>query len=447
MTDAGTTEAVYRYAFDSVIDRDGIRLATTRTDASFFSGFVEHPKVLADALLVLARISRTRYYVPPGMLAAVLRAADPVVTVAPDSLRFEAFSACCGVYARLDVTSDGMEVGSRTSGVTNVDVNPPLRAALAALRDHEPLHLVVTSDAMEVSTMDATVREEKVTLPDRWVRGFAETQVALNFMSERLRLDAASARRMIRSLPSSSPTRSLVWVVPTSGTQVRLATRAASDGAGVPVAGPERLRAIDPLLRHATSLRGYGAHSMASAWVVDVPGGRFTLCLSPDKSRGFSGEGGLLEKLLVDGPERSLDAQLLDSSLSAGIYLPPTGDGLGLETARFDAAVAVLATGGRLGYDLESAAYFHRPLPLDAIDFSRIEEAHPRLVAARGLVSDGAVTGSGDRFVVRSGDEVYQVRRRPDATFACTCAWYARHASSRGPCKHILAARLQGGVR
>ena len=133
MAETGATEAVYRYAFESALTDGGLNLAATGTDDSFFSGFIEHPKVLADALLVLARISRTRYYVPPGMLAAVLRAADPVVTVALESLRFEAFSACCGVYARLDIDADALDVGAQTRGVTNVDVNPPLRAALASL--------------------------------------------------------------------------------------------------------------------------------------------------------------------------------------------------------------------------------------------------------------------------------------------------------------------------
>ena len=65
----------------------------------FFSGFMEHPDVIAASLLVVARVARTRYYTPPGMVAAILRAADPVVTSTSEGLRFESFSACCGVYA------------------------------------------------------------------------------------------------------------------------------------------------------------------------------------------------------------------------------------------------------------------------------------------------------------------------------------------------------------
>ena len=36
----------------------------------FFSGFVAQPAVVAQALLMLARVARTRFYVPPNTLAA-----------------------------------------------------------------------------------------------------------------------------------------------------------------------------------------------------------------------------------------------------------------------------------------------------------------------------------------------------------------------------------------
>lgn len=43
----------------------------------FFSGFLERADVYATALLVVARVARTRFYVPPSSLAGALRAADP----------------------------------------------------------------------------------------------------------------------------------------------------------------------------------------------------------------------------------------------------------------------------------------------------------------------------------------------------------------------------------
>ena len=115
------------------------RRAVGRGGASLLlSGFVAQPAVVAQALLMLARVARTRFYVPPNTLAAVLRAADPVVTSTPEGLRFESFSVCCGVYARLDVDAAALDATHVAPGVTNVDVNPPLRQALAGLRASEP---------------------------------------------------------------------------------------------------------------------------------------------------------------------------------------------------------------------------------------------------------------------------------------------------------------------
>lgn len=449
MVDSDGAVAVYRYPFDSTLDRGGLSLAASGVGGaggSFFSGFAEHPKVLAESLLVLARISRTRFYVPPGMLAAVLRAADPVVTVSPGAMRFEAFSACCGVYARLDLDAAALDVETRRSGVTNVDVNPPLRAALASLRQGEPLHLTVSSDALAVTTLDAVVREEKVPLPRRWIKGFAETQVALSAMDERLRVDASTARRLIRSLPKSSTTRSAVWVVRAGAGGLRVASAPSATGQGVPLAGPERLRTLEPLLQHGTRLRAYASGRSpaptSSAWVLDVPGGRFTLALSPDKSRGFSGEGGLLDALLLGGADRATDAQAIDSALDVGEFVSADSVPLPLTRERAGAALAVLASAGRLGYDLEAAAFFHRPFPLADDAFEDVDILHPRLTAAHALVADGAVSERDGMYTVTSGTQTYTVRDRGNDGFSCTCPWYAKHTDTRGPCKHILAARL-----
>jgi hypothetical protein len=75
---------------------------------------VEHTySYLAPSAVMLepgrAEVARTRYYEPPQMVAARIRAADPVVTSNVDRLRFESFSACAGVYARLDLDPDSLD--------------------------------------------------------------------------------------------------------------------------------------------------------------------------------------------------------------------------------------------------------------------------------------------------------------------------------------------------
>ena len=151
-------ELAYRYGVPSRLDEHaGLALATSGGSTPegeaaypyFFSGFMERPDVVAAGLLAVARVARTRFYVPPGMVVAPgggltrIGMLDPVVTNTAEGLRFESFSVCCGVYARLDVEASALDAAHCAVGVTNVDVNQPLRAALASLRAGEPLHLSV----------------------------------------------------------------------------------------------------------------------------------------------------------------------------------------------------------------------------------------------------------------------------------------------------------------
>lgn len=412
----------------------------------FFSGFVDHPAAVAQALLVLARVARTRFYVPPNALAAVLRAADPVVTASNEGLRFESFSVCCGVYARLDVDAAALDVYHLAAGVTNVDVNPPLRQALAGLRGAQPLHLNVGREELRVTTTAGTVVEEKVTLPTRWLKGFAETQMLAAGMSLLHDLDAAAARQFAQSLPRASATKTVMWAS-RAARGLRLATQ---PGAGAAcVAGPERLRAIEPLLRFATRLRVYGpavdAASLptASAWVLELPGGRVTIGLSPEKARGFSGEGAVLHAL--SGAQVSDDADKISTLLNFEPRIDPPALAIdaGISPARVNAALGLLASSGQVGYDLAAGAYFHRPLPVRA---DALQALHPRLADAKALLAENAVTWPAPNVArVRSGDVDYDVRLAENpADDQCTCPWWAKYHGTRGPCKHVLAARMAG---
>ncbi|MDH6128410.1 hypothetical protein P3T39_005393 [Kitasatospora sp. GP82] len=165
----------------------------------FFSGFLTAPAPAAAALLAVADVAAARYYQP--RLRASL---DPVVTANGDRLRFESFSGCCGVYARLDVLSDGLDGDDIGHGTTNVDVNSPLRDALGRIGGADPLHLAVGPQALEVTTLDGPLVEKKVPLPDRWLRGFAETQVLTAGFDLRAQVPAAEAVRPSRAAPTSS---------------------------------------------------------------------------------------------------------------------------------------------------------------------------------------------------------------------------------------------------
>src|SRR4029453_2012794 len=129
-----------------------------------------------------------------------------------DRLRFESFSGCCGVYARLDVLPAGIDGEIVAHGTTNVDVNLPLQRALARVGRADPMHLAVGPDDLTVTTFDGKLVERKVPLPSRWLRGFAEAQGLTARSDPRAELAVADARALLNRLPASD--RSVLWAVP-----------------------------------------------------------------------------------------------------------------------------------------------------------------------------------------------------------------------------------------
>jgi hypothetical protein len=164
--------------------------------------------------------------------------------------------------------------------------------------------------------------------------------------------------------------------------------------------------------------------------------------LSSQAWRGFSGEGRQLEALAA--PSSGIVRRV-----RAALTWQPTVDVDAIATElRVTAddvrrALAVLATAGVVGYDLADAAYFHRELPFD---LGALERRHPRLTAARQIAADGRVRpeeAGEDRLVAWVGGTGVEHRVALDeAGWSCTCPWYARHRTERGPCKHILAVQI-----
>ncbi len=359
-------ELAYRYLKPSTVSLDGMALATSSIEepALYFDGFLERPDQAAVALLCVARVARTRFYEPPGMVAAKIRAADPVVTVEPTGLRFESFSVCCGVHSRFDALEETLDMTSRRMGTVNVDFNPPMREALARITAAAPLHMKVGFDSVEVETFDGKVTEEQVSLPERWFRGFAEVQVAGARMEPIAELRAVEAMRFIRGLPRGNAGRSTFWLQG-SGRSLRLASRPSHGSA--PVAAPERLRVLEPVARFLTGLTVYGTpgEEAPTSWVASLRGARLSVTLSPHLSRGFSGEGGLLHDLVDEslGIEAELlDAALVDRWRFTSNELLDTG--MTLERAR--RALSWLGAHGRVGYDPIDGAYFRRDCALSS---------------------------------------------------------------------------------
>lgn len=419
-------------------DRTELGLATGRgltpgglvEHPSFFQGFAAHPAVFAAGILAVADLAGSTYNVGGPFR-------DPVVTAGGDRLRLESFSGENGVHARLDLLPDGIEAGDVGLGTTNVDINAPLRVALASVRRDELLHLDVGGQALRVATLGGTHVERKVDLPERWVRSLAEVGTVAKELEPVIRLDRHSATAFLANLPGGVPGPTQLFGAVGGRLRQMPASRAR-----VMVAGTGRLATLTRLVRHLTALDVLTHPDGFSGWVVHLPGARLTLLLTPEPYRGFSGEGRLLGALADD--RRDDHAQRLLEHLGWDPVVDPAAlaQATGLTGGEVESGLAALAASGRLGYDLGEQQWFHRELPLD---LASVQRRHPRLTKARALVEAGAVepdpTAAGRRWIVTSGDRDHVVTAEPDGQ-RCTCEWWTRYVGGRGTCAHVLAVDL-----
>ncbi|MEM9973160.1 MAG: SWIM zinc finger family protein [Pseudomonadota bacterium] len=405
-------------------------------DTAYLVARALRPEVTAAALRAVSEIVGSRFYVPPAMLARILREADPVATVSAEAVRFEGFSACCSAYARLDIENTALEAATRQAGTTNVDFGPKLRGALAQIRPSDRLDISIGAHGIAFSDGQQEIVEHKVPLPERWITGFGDVQVAMAGMERAFSLNRIAAQRFLRGLPRGKNDH-VRYVSSVRGQGLSSSRQSAS---AVPLRGAHRLRVLEPLAPKCESLAVYVNPALGStAWVLEFAGQRFSLVLNAEPWRGFSGDGGLLGDL-ADGAGPS--ASTLHAALKWHGQLEAKSIarrcGCTVDLARN--ALARLAGEGLLGFDLADGSYFHRALPYQLADGGRTPR---RLEAAEALATGGHVTVAPDGKSARvtSGEVVHHVSVS-GSIYRCTCPWFARNGASRGPCKHVLATQI-----
>lgn len=406
----------------------------------FFSGDIVDPPVLSRSLLVLADIVSTRYfnYVPVGLR-------DPVLSAQGDRLRAEVFSACNGVYARLDLFQEAL-YGDIAFGTTNVDIGIDLRKSLTSIKRGDKLKLHIGEGGMKTFHMQEEITrfvvQRPVEMPDRWVRALGNCAGIHKEMKKVFGVEGMSAKNFIATLPPASGKERSGWLT-YSKTGIKLLQREGRDS--VYISGLHRLSALKRLMVDVKSIDFYRQVDRETGGmmiVVGLPGANVILGLTAKTYEGYSGEGSLLESL------SSVEVIDRADEVSSILQFEPHVDErylscvLRFSPADLDAALGLLATYGKLGYDVEEEAYFHRELPAEP---DRVLKDNPRLVGARRLLETTRHIG-GDKWSVGSKDMEYRVVYDTSKSLSaarCTCAWYLKYKNARGPCKHILAVKMR----
>lgn len=442
-------QITYSYAFPSALQAtaqgDELFLAQysevqKKWSPCFFWGQLTDPYTTARCLITLSNVVKSSFSLSPFQLALLK---DPIVTAGNEKIRFEGFSHCAGVYARVDVLPGGHDGEFIDSGTTNVDFNQPMISALSRIRKAEKVLLSVGKKDVALHSGAGKVVERKVPLPVKWIKGLTTVQLFLAQTEALHTFNRIQAMQLFQTVPAGKP-KTDHYLIMRGG---RPQFSPVKSVAALCVGGVHRLKLLEPLLAHADTLKVFAHPAMQSTtWQLYFGSLRFSLSLSRDSWRGFSGEGAALEDLLEDIPQTWVD-RVDKYGYANGAFNPALfAVEEGLDLQKLQNITSRLSAMGLLGYDVDENSFFYRQLPYK---LNRILSLNPRLKDAEKLLEENKVeiiVQTDNRIEARvEGSDVKHTVVIEDDRSRCTCTWYARNQGERGVCKHILAVKKKTG--
>lgn len=105
---------------------------------------------------------------------------DPVITVHPDEVSFEAFSIDESTYGCLSIPMEEFELLQKPSlGTTNIDFSAKLATEMERFRTYNDVILSVNPEGFAVdSNIMPEHIEKKIDLPETWIKGFCQVSSA-----------------------------------------------------------------------------------------------------------------------------------------------------------------------------------------------------------------------------------------------------------------------------
>jgi hypothetical protein len=413
---------------------------------------------------------------------------DPVITVHPDRIFFEAFSQDQSVYAIVIANPEMFATdGEVITGTTNVDFSAWLWGALNELRSSRETWLRVGVQGFEVKTKGAGGRfEQKVELPDNWVRGFLQVSSAMAMPGTRITVRPAhllAAIRFLRYTKAKVSPRALRYEFkPGEDVQIVLEPwehsirlRGAEHNYTEPriirTWGRRRLNLIEPLLPFATSVDIYlKGRGLPSFYAVKLPDLTFVLGLSGWSDQSWT-DTGSFELLSDTAPvnddviaqvHQQLSGRFHASAKDLGTMLNQNPDTMWRACER-------LCRQGRAVFDVESRDFRHRELFEQPVDEAKFFPPDERLEKAKALLAKNTVpfarcepqeTRKTKKLKTPDGPVTREIVYRDWRVTGnvatekteivvgdsgriifgtCSCPFFQDNLLGKGPCEHMLA--------
>ena len=399
---------------------------------------------------------------------------DPIITVADDVVFFECFSTDESSYGCLTVDRESGFSGTQHAapGTTNVDYSWDLYHNFQSLRTYRETRFNINPEGFTVRTADRPdYHEEKIALPDGWLRGFMQLQAAMALPMKKvtLSIDAVysllawlkrhrekSGPRAIRFELQDGHSPRLVlepWNVPieNAGPAYR-----GSSTEPIRIWGRRRLLSLARLLPMASHVDVYLCGTgLPSFWVVQMGSMRLTLGLSGWTTNDWT-RGSAVQMLL---PQAAADLSKVAAAaerLSQLRTLSPERLSAELNTSSAESAAIMnqLALRGQAIYDLHARLFrWRQALPM-ALSDRELGPSHPEIEAAARMSIGGGVKVETQVPAPRGGwivtgkveNQSCEVLIDSDGMARkgkCRCSWHFKSGVRNGPCRHLQALRNQ----
>lgn len=401
----------------------------------------------------------------------LLMPCDPIVTVSGEIVMFECFSADESSYGCLSVEiGGGFKAPHQQNGTTNVDYSWNLYDHFQTLRSYRNTRFLIDPKGFEVKTQGAEgIREEKIDLPESWLRGFLQLQSAMQLASRKVTLTREAlynvtaflkrhkARRSPRSLrfdlTPGEPVKLVLepWNLPILSSIPYAGNRSES----IKMWGRQRLLVLARLLPLIDSV---DVHLLGSGlptfWVANMGEMRLTVGLSGWTVNDWTRASNLDLLAPPVNPDPIALKKVQDSiqSMVAG-GVPELQAKTGLDAPQITSCLNRLARFGRVIYDFPKSVYRWRAaMPADA-PLQNVVKPSPEAAAAQELVAQKKVkiarsadTKSGLTSIEgQAGERPVELLLDPDGSIrraSCTCSLFFRMKLKQGPCRHIAALRF-----
>jgi hypothetical protein len=396
---------------------------------------------------------------------------DPVITVAPDVLFFECFSADESSYGCLTVRRDAFQAEKDVAiGTTNVDYSWRLYDHFQELRTYRHTSFSIDPSGFDIKTAeDPSYHEEKIDLPPSWLRGYLQLQSGMSLPMRHVPMSREGLYNLLSYLKRHRARRSprAVRFVLRVGKPVEMVLEPFEQKIVVHdkiyeghrdevirIWGRDRLQVLARLLPLVDGadvyLLGTG---LPSFWVLLMGEMRLLLGLSGWTKNDWTGSSAL-DQL---APPAEPSQELLGDIATCFRGNPSlTFDEIRARTGAAPAFVAAglnrLALLGQVIHDLPARLYRWRQILPVALSLQQIGPENPENLGAREIVRKGQVTITRDEMtptglraltgnVPERPTEILLDKDNRITRGKCTCSHHYQYGLKRGPCRHMQALR------